>query len=141
VLPEWLIIGPAGNGSIFGTAIVNIHVAQFPFNEANYDPILNPQGVRHEDPPVSAFTAVWTPGGYAPRTVTVRVELPQAGLPPALALLQVDSKPAAPPLGAESLFTFGSVNIPVIPAPPAAAAPGLALLAIAPRRRRPGHPG
>jgi hypothetical protein len=112
----WSVV-PGGNGVVQGNAIVNIQPAQFPFNCLDSDPVLNPQGVRTDNPVESIYVAVWTPASYTARTVQVELVGGVAGPPFGSVLLQSTSNPNQPPLAVESFFDYRTVDIPVIPAP------------------------
>jgi hypothetical protein len=136
VLGSWNLVGPAAHGTISGSNIQNIQIGQFPFNSLPYDPDNNPTGVRQNNPLTNVYTIVWTPSNYTSRTVNVTLSPGSAsGGVAATVLVQTNPDPNNPPTGANSLFTFGTANIPIVPAPSSLALLGLGGL-IAGRRRR-----
>jgi hypothetical protein len=136
VIGSWNPIGPAAHGTVSGTNIQNIQFGQFPFNSLPIDPDENPNGVRLNNPLTNFYTIVWTPSTYTARTATVNLAPGSAsGGNAAGVMVQYDPDPNLAPIAAASLFTFGTANIPIVPAPSSLALLGLGGL-IAGRRRR-----
>ena len=137
--PEWNLVGTTGNGyySALESAVRNIQVGQFPRNASPYDPVLNPLGTREENPIENVYTMVWTPNSYSPRSATVSVVLgsTHTWVEPAV-VVQTNPDPSVAPGIARcyGAFTYGSVHIPVVPAP-ASGLLAVAVVVLGARRR------
>jgi len=123
--PTWDLLGPPGYGTPNGTGLINIQFGQFGDNTNSTNPIVN------------VWSALWTPAGYTGRTVTFGTTVGTSAGGHASTVIMRWGPLHGNRQDASCLSDFGTLEIPIIPAPP-----GLALLGICgaracarPRRR------
>jgi hypothetical protein len=125
--PTWDLIGPAGYGTPNGTGLLNIQFGQFPTGSSS---------VNTTNPIENVWTGVWTPSDYSSRNVVFgTTDGTAAGSGNASAVIIKWGALNGNIETATALSSFGSVTIPVVPAPSSLALLGLGGL-IAGRRRR-----
>jgi hypothetical protein len=125
--PSWDLVGPGGYGTPNGTGLLNIQFGQFPTGSSS---------VNTTNPIVNVWNTVWTPADYTGRTVTFgTTDGSAAGPGNASAVIVKWGALNGNIQATTALSTFGSVDIPVVPAPSSLALLGLGGL-IAGRRRR-----
>jgi hypothetical protein len=124
--PTWDLVGPSGYGTPNGTGLMNIQFGQVPIG--------NPLLIT-TNPIINVWNSLWTPTSYSPRTVTFGIATGTAAGGHAS---QVIIK-WGPQFGnlqyAYSLSDFGTLNIPILPAPATLALLGLGGVIAAARRR------
>jgi hypothetical protein len=125
VLAGWDLVGPSGWGTttVGGDRVLNIQFGQFP---------PPPFNVNTTNPVNYIWQALWTPTSYAARSVTFGISPAAAtqGLASTL-LFQIGPNSIA---SVKCPSTFGSVTIPLVPAPASTLILAAPLLS---RRRRP----
>jgi hypothetical protein len=124
--PTWDLIGPGGYGTPNGTGLINIQFGQFQHFPNTTNPIVN------------VWQALWTPSSYTSRTVTFgTADGTAAGTGYASAVIIKWGPLNGNLQNATCLSDFGTLNIPIVPAPPGLGLLGLwgVLAGTRPRRR------
>jgi hypothetical protein len=124
--PTWDLVGPAGYGTPNGTGLINIQFGQFSSSSST----------NTTNPLVNVWNAAWTPASYAPRTVTFGTAATTGSGGVASAVI-IKWGPLNGNLQTVScLSDFGTLQIPIVPAPPSVALLGIGGVVACTRPRR-----
>jgi hypothetical protein len=107
VTPIWDLVGPGGYGTPNGTGLINIQFGQFPPGDTQ---------IITTNPIVNVWSTMWTPASYSGRTVHFGTAI-GAGEGPASAVIIKWGPLNGNIEYAGSLSSFGTVSVPIIPAP------------------------